>query len=259
MLYCTESGPINAPTIVFLHGGGVSGWSWKPEISRLPDYHCIVPDLPGHGKSPTKDPIKIATAAEEVAELIKSKAPSGRTHVVGLSLGGQVALQLLSTYPELVDRVVVSCTNTSPSNSIRILSPLLKLIMVLYGPLQNTGYLIHANMKQNCVPPEYEAEFREDTRLITPDIFTQMIVESMTFPLPLLEVISGLLVVCGEKEPELVRKSARMIRSEYSSVPCFVVLGVGHNWGMEKPGLFADMIRSWVERFPLPEELIRLS
>jgi pimeloyl-ACP methyl ester carboxylesterase len=259
MLYCTESGPTNTPTIVFLHGGGVSGWSWKPEISRLPDYHCIVPDLPGHGKSPTKDPIKIATAAEEVAELIKSKVPLGRTHVVGLSMGGQVALQLLSTHPELVDRIIVSGTNTSPSNSIRVLSPLLKLIVVLYGPLQNTDYLIHANMKQNGVPPEYEAEFREDTKLITADTFTQMIVESMTYSLPPLGVTSGLLVVCGEKEPELIRKSARMIRSEHPLVPCVVVPGVGHNWGMERPDLFSAMIRSWVEHVSLPDGLIWLS
>ena len=258
MLYCTESGPTNTPTVVFLHGGGVSGWSWKPEISRLPDYHCIVPDLPGHGKSPTKDPIKITTSAEKVAELIRSKIPSGRTHVVGLSWGGQVALQLLSTHPELLDRIIVSGTNTSPSNSIRSLSPLLKLIMVLYGPIQNTGYLIHANMKQNGVPPEYETEFREDTRLITADTFTQMIVESMTYPLPALGDTSGLLVVCGEEEPELIGKSARMIRGEYPSVPCVVAPGAGHMWSMERPDLFTALVRSWIEQAPLPGELLRL-
>jgi len=259
LLYYTESGPANAHTIVFLHGGGVSGWSWQPQIKRLPDYHCIVPDLPGHGKSQTNDPIRITTAAAEVADLIKSRVTTGRAHVVGLSMGGQVALHLLSMYPELLDRVIVSGTNTSPSNSIRLLSPLLKLMMILYSPLQNTDYMIHANMKQLLIPPEYEADFRGDTRLLTPDLYTQIVVESMTFPLPSLVDASGLLVVCGEREPDLIKKSARMIREEYPGVPCVVAPGVGHNWGMERPDLFAAMIRSWVEHSPLPEELFQLS
>ncbi|MCX6649479.1 MAG: alpha/beta hydrolase [Candidatus Bathyarchaeota archaeon] len=258
MLFYTESGPADAPTIIFLPGGGMSGWTWLPQVKRLPDYRCIVPDLPGHGRSPANGPIRIGAAAEEVAELIKDRVPKGRAHVVGLSMGGQTALQLLSAHPELVDRVIVSGTNTSPSGSIRFLAPLLKLTMILYGPLQNTDYMIHANMAQIKISTEYEAEFREDTRLMTPDFYTQVVVESMTYPLPPIADASGLLVACGEKEPELIKKSARMIRGVHPCVPCVVAPGVGHNWGMEKPDLFAAMIRAWVEHAPLPVELNQL-
>jgi len=58
-------------------------------------------------------------------------------------------------------------------------------MMVLYGPLQNTDYMIHANMKQYKIPPEYEADLRSDTRLLTPDLYTQVVVESMNYSLPL--------------------------------------------------------------------------
>ena len=259
MLFYTESGPAGAPVIVFLHGGGVSGWSWLPEVKRLPDYHCVVPDLPGHGRSPANDPIKISATAEEVAKFIKSMVPTGRVHVVGLSMGGQIALQLLSTHSELVDRMIISGTNTSPNDSIRLLSPLLKLIMILYSPLKNTNFMIHANMKQYKIPHEYENEFRDDTKLITPDMYTQIAVESMTYPLPSLVDASGLLVACGEKEPELIKKSARMIRLKYPGVPCVLAPEAGHNWSMEKPDLFTALIRSWVEHAPLPEELHQLA
>jgi pimeloyl-ACP methyl ester carboxylesterase len=258
LLYYTDSGPSNAPVIVFLPGGGMSGWSWLPQVRRIPSYHCLVPDLPGHGRSPADGPIRINAAAEEVANLINEKVPTGRAHVVGLSMGGQIALQLLGTHPELVDRVIVSGANTSPNGGIRLLAPLLKLTMILYGPLQNTDYMIHANMNQLKIPHEYEADFRGDTRLMTPDFYTQVVVESMTYPLPTIADVSGLLVACGEKEPELIKKSARMIRGEHPGVPCVVAPGVGHNWGMEKPDLFAAMIRSWVEQTPLPSELYTL-
>ena len=62
-LFLRESGPVSAPTIVFLHGGGVSGWSWQSQIEAFPDYHLLVPDLPEHGRSLNKAPL-LAAAPE---------------------------------------------------------------------------------------------------------------------------------------------------------------------------------------------------
>ena len=45
-LFVRESGPVGAPSIVFLHGGRLSGWSWEPVVERIQGYHCLVPDLP---------------------------------------------------------------------------------------------------------------------------------------------------------------------------------------------------------------------
>ncbi|PID21356.1 hypothetical protein CSV61_08975 [Sporosarcina sp. P3] len=39
------------PLLVFLHGGGVSSWMWNEQVKYFKDYKCLVPDLPGHGKS----------------------------------------------------------------------------------------------------------------------------------------------------------------------------------------------------------------
>jgi len=30
-MYYEESGVMDAPTIVFIHGGGISGWMWKKQ------------------------------------------------------------------------------------------------------------------------------------------------------------------------------------------------------------------------------------
>ena len=49
--YVNEIGPASAPTLVFLHGGGGGGWMWQPQLEAFTDYHCLVPDLPEHGRS----------------------------------------------------------------------------------------------------------------------------------------------------------------------------------------------------------------
>ena len=109
-LYVRESGPVGAPAIVFLHGGDMSGWSWEPVVERMPQYRCLVPDLPQFGKSFHEGPFEMGRAASAVAELIRSRVGTGLAHVVGFSLGAQVGVQLLATEPKLVDRAVLCGT-----------------------------------------------------------------------------------------------------------------------------------------------------
>src|ERR1700676_5643973 len=90
-LHVHECGPNSAPTICFLHGGGVSSWMWTPQVEALQDtYHCLLPDLPEHGLSASVRPFTIADAARRVAELIRELAHGGRAHVIGISEGAQI-------------------------------------------------------------------------------------------------------------------------------------------------------------------------
>lgn len=82
----------------------MSGWSWEPVVQRMQGYHCLVPDLTGFGKSFEQWLFEMDRAADAVAELIRSRVGSRRAHVVGLSLGAQIGVQLVATEPKLVDR-----------------------------------------------------------------------------------------------------------------------------------------------------------
>jgi pimeloyl-ACP methyl ester carboxylesterase len=100
VLYFRESGAAAAPTIVFLHGGGASGWTWLPAVERLSEYHALVPDLPEQGRSQDSGPLSIPRAARLVADLIRERAHGGKVHLVGLSLGAQIGVELLATSPD---------------------------------------------------------------------------------------------------------------------------------------------------------------
>lgn len=89
-LWSNEVNPTNSSTtIVFLHGLGVSSWMWQTQLDALSQhYRCLTIDLPGSGESQQGEWRSLQNAAEEVAEVIRQRAPGGRAHVVGLSLGG---------------------------------------------------------------------------------------------------------------------------------------------------------------------------
>lgn len=114
-LYWQSNGLKDAPTIVFLHGMGVSSWMWTEQVEALKnDYHCLTIDLPGNGKSHTTSWNSVAESADQVAEVIRAHATNGKAHLVALSLEGYVALQLLVRHPNLVERVIVSGLSTTP-------------------------------------------------------------------------------------------------------------------------------------------------
>jgi pimeloyl-ACP methyl ester carboxylesterase len=49
-LYVRETGPHANPASLGLHGSSLSGRMWEPQLEHLPDFHCLAPDLPGHGQ-----------------------------------------------------------------------------------------------------------------------------------------------------------------------------------------------------------------
>ncbi len=81
---------------------------WQQQLRQLTDFACLAPDLPGHGQSRTVPWRSFEQTADMIAEIIRDKIPSGRSHIVGLSLGSYVGLSLLSRHPDVVERAMLS-------------------------------------------------------------------------------------------------------------------------------------------------------
>ncbi len=106
-------GPEGAPAIVFVHGTRLTGTVWRAQMDDLRDrYRVVALDLPGHGRLADR-PFTVADAADEVALVIETAA-GGHAVVVGLSLGGYVAMDLAARRPELVRGLVLSGATTEP-------------------------------------------------------------------------------------------------------------------------------------------------
>jgi pimeloyl-ACP methyl ester carboxylesterase len=103
------------PTIVFLHGTRLTGASWAAQVAELgTEFHCLTPDLAGHGSAADVD-FTLAAAADRVAELIRTEAHGGRAILVGLSLGGYVAMDVAARWPDRVRGLVISGATAEPA------------------------------------------------------------------------------------------------------------------------------------------------
>jgi pimeloyl-ACP methyl ester carboxylesterase len=84
-----------APVVLLLHGLGSCGEDWGLQVPALrANYSLVLPDLRGQGRTPMPPGWpSIADLAADVRTLLDDLGLAS-VHVVGLSLGGAVALQL---------------------------------------------------------------------------------------------------------------------------------------------------------------------
>ena len=107
------AGPADGAAIVFVHGTRLTRTAWTAQLDGLSDaYRVIAMDLPGHGSLADRR-FTIAGAADELARVIE-RAASGQAVVVGLSLGGYVAMDLAARRPELIRGLVLSGATQEP-------------------------------------------------------------------------------------------------------------------------------------------------
>ena len=85
---------------------------WWDHVARLlsPQVDCTAIDLSGNGRSSRRPRYTPALWAEEV----RVAASSGRSTLVGHSMGGRLALIAAARYPELFDQVVIVDTLVHP-------------------------------------------------------------------------------------------------------------------------------------------------
>ncbi|MFG3053055.1 alpha/beta fold hydrolase [Kitasatospora sp. NPDC048239] len=91
--------------VVLVHGNVSSGVFWHPTMTGLPDrYRPLAPDLRGFGGTEPL-PVDATRGLRDHSEDLLSYLQAlglGPVHLVGWSMGGGVALQLLRDHPELV-------------------------------------------------------------------------------------------------------------------------------------------------------------
>ncbi len=254
--FCFELNQDSPDPILYLHGGGLSYWSWQETAELLPEYHGFIPDLRGHGNNVDLKPFTMELAASDLIALIEDRIKTPVT-LVGLSLGSQVALQLASMRPDLVKRMILSGTLVRPQPG----SSLIKWFTAPYMPMRNMPFLIKANMKSENLDPRFYPLFARDTRLLDLDNFSQYMAANLRFKLPesLPKITTPCLVIAGQKELPVILASARDLCSILSNSVGFVVRGQKHGWCINQPGLAAETICAFIENKALPGSLIPLN
>jgi 3-oxoadipate enol-lactonase/4-carboxymuconolactone decarboxylase len=105
-------GAEDRPVVVLLGSLGSTLSMWDPQVPALAGrFRVLRVDTRGHGGSPVPPgPYRLDDLVDDVVALLDGLGIA-RAHVVGLSLGGMVAMRLAAREPARVDRLALLCTS----------------------------------------------------------------------------------------------------------------------------------------------------
>lgn len=215
------------------------------------------PDLPEQGRSKGLKPFSIKDSARRIIELIKSRAHEGRAHVVGHSIGAQIAVQVLSVSPEVVGRAIVTSALVRRIPGIAcLIKPSVKLMM----PLTKAEWFIKMQAKALSVPDDDFANYYNDSMSITAEALENILRENINFGLPegLEYCTVPTLILVGQKERRVMRNSAKDLVSAIPNSQGYLVQGVGHNFSFEDPNLYNNVLRAWLTNKQLSTERLKV-
>lgn len=237
-MFKVEMGNPANETIIFLHGGGLDHTQWKEVIHHLAErFHCVAVDLPMHGRS-VHIPLTMDGVVSHLGELF---AQYGQVHVVGLSLGGAITLTALHRFPQYIKSAVISGTTVS----LRVED--VKLLNTYVAPVYRVikpEWMAMLMMKGFKIPSRFKIEVKRACQSINVEQVRAMFNTLTEVELPILNQ-SPLLLVVGEKENKLVKRTQAEITAFVQRSEAAIVPQAGHVWSYENPVLFAEVVEQW--------------
>lgn len=109
--FVIESGESGAPALVLLHGSMSNSFTWFSDVPALSQsYHVFAVDLIGEaGFSAENRPAYQSGAYQQWLDEVLRELGIASCSMVGLSLGGWMALRYATVFPQKVQKLVLLC------------------------------------------------------------------------------------------------------------------------------------------------------
>lgn len=243
-----EFGKQNNDTILLLHGGGLSWWNYR-EAARLleKNYHVILPVLDGHGGSDAA----FTTIADNAARLIAyiDAHFGGQILAIGgLSLGGQIAVEMLSQRKDICQYALLESALVKP----------MKLTGALIGPTFGMSYgLIRqkwfAKLQAGYlgIPSDlFDDYFRDTCAIRKGDMIAFLKANSIyTIKPTLSETEAKVKIAAGAREQKNIRDSAKLLHAAIPDSSVEILPGLRHgDLSINHPQRYVRMLTEWIGR-----------
>lgn len=238
VFYRESVNPPDARVMTHLHGFGLSGRYLLPTAELLADeFHTLVPDLPGFGRSGKAGAsLDIPDLAHAALSFLDDRGID-KTTLVGNSMGCPVIVEFAHLFPERIERAVL----VSPAGGIHN-QPLRRAV----GQLAKDGGLEPMKMI-SVATPDY-------LRFGVPSTF-KMFRALTQYPSlqRLLELRVPTLVVLGARDPLLPGpERIREVASQDENHVLIVVMeGAAHAINFSHPDELAHIIRLFMDDRPI--------
>jgi pimeloyl-ACP methyl ester carboxylesterase len=237
--------------VVLLHGLGSCGDDWPFQLPALtPFYRVITLDLPGHGKSDLPPGrVSAARLAQAVIDVLGA-LEENRVHLVGLSLGGMVALQTALDWQERLRSLVLVNTFARlelPAGQLG--NRAVRLALLVAGPMSWTGrWVAHGLFPRSGQGPLREAAAQRIASNAR-GAYLRTVGAILRFDVRhrLAEIRVPTLVVAGSVDRTVPLSAKREIARSIAGARLEVIEGSGHATPLDAPEAFNAVLLRFLE------------
>ena len=241
-----EFGKENRDVVLLLHGGGLSWWNYRAAAGLLEkEFHVVLPVLDGHGGSGEAFSA-LAANAERIIAYIDGCFGGRVLALGGLSLGGQIALEVLSQRPDICRYALIESALVKPS----------KLTASLSGPAFGMSYglikqkwFAKAQADYLGIPRALFDDYYRDTCAIRKaDMIAFLKANSLYTVKPgLSETTAKTMIVAGSREQKGIRDSAALLHKAISGSRMEILPGLRHgDLSINRPAQYVKILTDWI-------------
>ena len=226
-----EFGPEQKNVILLLHGGGLSWWNYREAAERLrKEYHVILPILDGHAGS-DRPFTTIEENAFEIISFIDEHFYGSVLLIGGLSLGGQILLEMLAQRKDICSYALVESAAVIPSK------------------LRNRSFAKLQFQSLHMKPELFEDYYRDTCQIRKQDMIAFLRANtSYALKDAFRESSAEIHVYVGEKETGEIRRSAEAICKARPSCRLHRINGFKHgDFSINHADQYADAIRQIIQ------------
>lgn len=245
-------GDDRADPVLFIHGFPLDHRMWLASAERIAarGRRCILPDLPGHGRTAVRSPITLQDFADDLAGLLDHIGEHRPVAVVGLSMGGMIAQEFFRRHRPRLSALVLVDTRyraDAPDAVARRKDVAETTLRKGVRPIADAmiGGLLHPS-----VAPEIRDELYRMMLECPPEGVAAASLalgsrEDFTELLPRIDAPT--LIVYGEADTITPVSIGREMHAAIPGSELAVIAGAGHMPPMEKPDEFVAVLLRFLD------------
>jgi pimeloyl-ACP methyl ester carboxylesterase len=235
--------------VVFLHGIGGNRTNWTQQLVQLaPYFTCIAWDALGYGDSDDPAPsLKFEHYADELIDLLNHLLVD-RAHIVGLSMGGHIALDVASRYHDRVATLTLACS----SAGMAMLDDRARrdFVATRLKPLENgetpaqIAEKVTDILAGRLATPEIRERLRQSLAAIRPKPYMDTVraIVATDYRTCLNSITAPTLILVGEDDRVLPPEESKFLATQIPTARFYVLEKAGHLCNIEAPELFNSIL-----------------
>lgn len=252
-IHYLEINPSGDPVVLFLHGLGATSASWQLQFQPLADagYRILAPDMRGFGRS--SYPGGANNSEIMAADTIKflQRLEIGTCHVIGISMGGTIALQTVLMKPGFAESLILTNTfaKLRPKGVATWIFYGIRLAMVHVIGIQKQATYVANRLFPQPEQGELRNEFTKQVRQANQKGYRSTMRSYSQYDLSdqLREINVPTLIITGENDSVVPPDVQAELANNIPNSRHVLIQNSGHAVSVERPTIYNKIILNFLD------------